>query len=76
MCQLRVNGLYDLDYAAIPIGWAVDVSILVKEHIPKDAAHKLVNSFLMGGPSTFNRHSTFQRRLSVNGSLLRRNARC
>jgi len=61
------DGLYDLDYTAIPIGWAVDVSVLVKEHIPKDAACKLVNSFLMGGHRAFNRPRTFQRRLSVNG---------
>jgi len=61
------DGLYDLNYTAIPIGWAVDVSVLVKEHIPKDAACKLVNSFLMGGHRAFNRPRTFQRRLSVNG---------
>ncbi len=61
------DGLYDLDYTAIPIGWAVDVSVLVKEHIPKDAACKLVNSFLMGGHRSFNRSRICQRRLSKHG---------
>ena len=61
------DGLYDLDYTAIPIGWAVDSSVLVKAHIPKDSACKLVNSFLMGGHRAFNRPRTFQRRLSTHG---------
>jgi hypothetical protein len=61
------DGLYDLDYTAIPIGWAVDAAVLVKEHIPKDSACKLVNSFLMGGHRAFNQVRTFQRRLSRHG---------
>jgi hypothetical protein len=66
------DGLFDLDYTAIPLSWAVDVSVLVKEHIPKDAAAKLVNSFMMGGHRSFSRPRTFQRRmfqqrLSVDG---------
>jgi hypothetical protein len=66
------DGLFDLDYTAIPLGWAVDVSVLIKEHIPKEAATKLVNSFMMGGHRAFNRPRTFmrrmfQQRLSVDG---------
>jgi hypothetical protein len=66
------DGLFDLDYTAVPLGWAVDVSVLVKEHIPKEAAVKLVNSFIMGGHRALNRPRTFQRRmfqqrLSVDG---------
>lgn len=66
------DGLFDLDYTAVPLSWAVDVSVLVKEHIPKDAASRLVNSFMMGGHRAFNRPRTFrrslaQRRLSVDG---------
>ncbi len=61
------DGLFDLDYTAVPIGWAVDVVVLVKEHIPKDAACKLVNSFLMGGHRAFNQVRIFQRRLSTHG---------
>jgi hypothetical protein len=61
------DGLFDLDYTAIPLSWAVDLSVLVKEHIPKEAASKLVNSFLMGGHRAFNHQRTFQRRLSTHG---------
>ena len=66
------DGLFDLDYTAIPVSWAVDVSVLVKEHIATDAACKLVNSFMMGGHRALNRPRTFQRRifqqrLSVDG---------
>lgn len=66
------DGLFDLDYTAIPLSWAVDVTVLVNEHIPKEDAAKLVNSFMMGGHRAFNRSRTFrrllaQRRLSIDG---------
>jgi hypothetical protein len=66
------DGLFDLDYTAIPLSWAIDISVLVKEHIPKEAAAKLVNSFMMGGHRALNRPRTFrralaQRRLSIDG---------
>ena len=61
------DGLFDLDYTAIPLSWATDVIVLVKEHIPKDAAARLVNSFLMGGHRAFNHPRMFQRRLSMDG---------
>ncbi len=66
------DGLFDLDYTAIPLSWAIDISVIVKEHIPKEAAAKLVNSFMMGGHRALNRPRTFrralaQRRLSIDG---------
>jgi hypothetical protein len=66
------DGLFDLDYTAVPLGWAGDVSVLIKEHIPKEAAVRLVNSFVMGGHRALNRprtfmHRMFQQRLSVDG---------
>ena len=66
------DGLFDLDYTAIPIGWALGVQVLVKEHIPTESASKLVNSFMMGGHRTMNRPRTFrsamfQQRLSEHG---------
>jgi len=66
------DGLFDLDYIAIPLSWTNDMSVLVKEHIPEEAAGMLVNSFLLGGHRTFHRPRTFQRRilqlrLSVDG---------
>jgi hypothetical protein len=66
------DGLFDMDYTAIPLSWTVDISVLVKEHIPKEAAGTLVNSFLLGGHRALSRSRTFQRRilqqrLSVDG---------
>ena len=61
--------LYDLDYTAIPIGWAVDAAVLVKEHLPTKTACKLVNSFLLGGHRAFNQVRIFQRRLRTHGRL-------
>lgn len=57
------DSLFDLDYTAIPLGWAASVSVLVKEHIPGEAALKLVNSFMRGGHRTLNRTRTFQRHM-------------
>jgi hypothetical protein len=34
------DGLYDLDYTAIPVGWALNVEVMVKEHIPREDAVK------------------------------------
>jgi hypothetical protein len=61
------DGLFDLDYTAVPISWTVDLTILVKEHIPKDVAAKLVNSFLMGGRRSFSRRRSVMQRLRMHG---------
>jgi hypothetical protein len=61
------DGLFDLDYTAIPLGWTVNIAVLAKEHIPKQIADKLVNSFLLGGRRMFSHTRTFQQRLSTHG---------
>ena len=53
------DGLFDLDYTAIPVGWALGVTVLVKEHIPSESASKLVNSFMMGGHRTHESSKNF-----------------
>ena len=60
------DGLYDLDYTAIPKSWALDVSVLAKGHIPENIAQALVNSFVLGGNRSSNHNRTFQRRSSVH----------
>jgi hypothetical protein len=60
------DGLYDLDYTAVPKSWALDVSVLAKGHIPADIARALVNSFLLGGHRSNNHNRIFQRRLAVH----------
>ena len=66
------DGLFDLDYTAVPLSWAIDVIVIAKEYIPEELADKLVNSFIQGGvrrlshPRTL-QHQMFQKRLSVDG---------
>jgi hypothetical protein len=38
------DGLFDLDYTAVPLSWAVEVSVLVKEHIPKESLANLLTA--------------------------------
>jgi acetamidase/formamidase len=66
------DGLFDLDYTAVPAGWALGVTVLIKEYIPKETASRLVNSFMVGGHRALNRSRTFrralaQKRLSIDG---------
>ena len=62
------DGLFDLDYTAIPLGWTANIAVISKEHIPGDLASKLVNSFLEGGHArTIKRPRTAQRRLRIHG---------
>ena len=63
------DGLFDLDYTAIPAIWAIDLSVIVKAHVPESIAGKLVNSFLLGGHRMFKHQRTFQRRLSTHERL-------
>ncbi len=43
------DGLYDIDYTAIPLSWTVDVKVVEKQHVKPEEAKQLLNSFLMGG---------------------------
>jgi hypothetical protein len=43
------DGLYDLDYTAIPLVWGTKITVIMKNHISPNDAQTLLNSFLMGG---------------------------
>jgi len=47
------DGLYDLDYTAIPLDWSMNVIVIVKNHIEREEARLLLRSFLEGGRRTF-----------------------
>jgi hypothetical protein len=64
------DGLFDLDYTAIPASWAIDLSVIAKAHIPESIAGKIVNSFLLGGRRAFNHQRMFQRRASTHDGLV------
>ncbi|MEM0314041.1 MAG: hypothetical protein QXQ41_05805 [Candidatus Bathyarchaeia archaeon] len=42
------NGLYDIDYTAIPVSWAVKIAVIAKNHVSIEEANQLLSSFLMG----------------------------
>ncbi len=43
------DGLYDIDYTAVPVSWAVQITVIVKAYVSPEEANQLVTSFLMGG---------------------------
>jgi len=48
------DGLYDIDYTAIPTSWTSNIQIIQENHVPADEAEQLLNSFLKGGRKTLN----------------------
>jgi len=48
------DGLYDMDYTAIPTSWATNIQTIQKNHIQKPEAKQLLNSFPKGGRKTLN----------------------
>ena len=63
------DGLFDLDYTAVPASWTLDVVVVVKSHLTEQVAKSLVNSFLLGGHRAFKHQRTFQRRASTHERL-------
>jgi hypothetical protein len=68
------DGLCDLDYTAIPMGWIENVQIIAAKYTPEDALRVLVASFVCceeDSKKNFTRSNRprafFQRRLSVHG---------
>ncbi|MGD6806187.1 MAG: hypothetical protein ACQCN4_04445 [Candidatus Bathyarchaeia archaeon] len=64
------DGLYDIDYTAVPLPWATGVSIIEAGHVGEAEAKVLLNSFTInqkakadGGKTAFNRGRCSQRRL-------------
>ena len=46
------DGLYDIDYTAIPAAWTMNIRVIEKNHISAEEAKVLLNSFLIGGRRT------------------------
>jgi len=46
------DGLYDIDYTAIPTAWTQNISVIAKNHVTPETAEQLLNSFLKGGKRT------------------------
>lgn len=43
------DGLYDIDYTAIPLAWTSDVNVIQNQHVEAQEAERLVKCFLLGG---------------------------
>jgi hypothetical protein len=46
---LYSDGVYDIDYTAVPVTWTCNVELIVKSHVHPDTVKHLLSSFLMGG---------------------------
>jgi hypothetical protein len=43
------DGVFDIDYTAIPLVWGVSVKVIQAGYISPEEAQQLLNSFLLGG---------------------------
>jgi hypothetical protein len=55
------DGIYDIDYTAVPITWTANITAIIKNHVPPEDAKQLLNSFLGGGKRTSARGKKQQR---------------
>lgn len=68
-CFRYSDGLYDIDYTAVPLPWATSAAVIKKDYIEAEEAKVLLNSFTLnqkaksGEKTTFNRSRCAQRRL-------------
>ncbi len=46
------DGVYDMDYTAIPLQWSTKATVLIKNNISKEVAKMMLNGFLTGGHRT------------------------
>ncbi len=49
------NGLYDIDYTAIPLAWSVKVSVIKPCQVDEETANCLLRSLLQGHARTLKR---------------------
>jgi hypothetical protein len=51
------DGLYDVDYTAIPVSWAVNIAVISKGEVTSEEAALLLKSFLAGRCRTLKRRT-------------------
>jgi hypothetical protein len=51
------DGLYDVDYTAIPLSWAVNITVISKGEVTSEEAASLLKSFLAGRCRTLKRRT-------------------
>ena len=55
------DGLYDIDYTAIPTAWTQNITAINKNHVSPTEAEQLLNSFLIGGKNITKRNKKQQK---------------
>jgi hypothetical protein len=50
------DGLYDIDYTAVPTAWAINITVIIKNHIKPEDAKQILHSFLIGGKQSTQRN--------------------
>ena len=63
------DGLYDIDYTAIPVPWACKITILIKGHVEPAVAKQLLESFLIGGRARISKSRGRQERLRIHDDV-------
>jgi len=63
------DGLFDIDYTAIPLSWTAKITLVAKGHIEPKIATSLVNSFLMGGRRVFHERKIQQQSVKNHAGL-------
>lgn len=61
------SGLFDIDYTAVPLNWALNILIVSKAVVDAKVARLLLNSFLLGGHRALNKRM-FMKRIINHGS--------
>ena len=46
-CFRYSDGLYDIDYTAVPVPWTTNATVIAKTHVAADEEKQLLNSFLV-----------------------------
>ena len=60
-CFRYSDGLYDIDYMAVPLTWTTNATVMAKSHVSTEEAENLRKSFLInekvkGEKASFDRH--------------------
>jgi hypothetical protein len=50
-CFRYSDGLYDIDYTAVPVPWTINATVIAKRHVAAGEARDLLNSFLVNEKS-------------------------
>ena len=57
------DGVFDIDYTAIPLVWGVNIKVVEAGSISREEAQQLLNSFLLGGRRILPKRPKRQERL-------------